>query len=143
MKSKRLNQVIHVLFVESSHVEKEAAGRSIAELVDDGMIVGLGTGTTVAHAIVHLGRRIADEGLSISGVPTSYQSMLLAIEHRVPLRPFTNTRSSISRWTALIKSIRALTSLKEVEVRTRARKSLRTQHGDSASRSMPQNSRRV
>ena len=72
-------------FVEPSHLEKEAAGKSIADLVDDGMIVGLGTGTTVAHAIVHLGRRIADEGLSISGVPTSYQSMLLAIEHRVPL----------------------------------------------------------
>jgi len=72
-------------FVEPSRVEKEVAGRSIADLVDDGMIVGLGTGTTVAHAIVHLGRRIADEGLSISGIPTSYQSMLLAIAHGVPL----------------------------------------------------------
>ena len=72
-------------FMEPPHVEKEAAGRSIADLVDDGMVVGLGTGTTVAHAIVHLGKRIASEGLSISGVPTSYQSMLLAIKHRVPL----------------------------------------------------------
>jgi hypothetical protein len=32
-----------------------------------------------------LGRRIVDEGLSIGGVPTSHQSMLLAVKHRVPL----------------------------------------------------------
>jgi ribose 5-phosphate isomerase A len=71
--------------MEPSYIAKEAAGRSIAELVEDGMVVGLGTGTTVAHAIAHLGRRIVDEGLSLSGVPTSHQSMLLAVKHRVPL----------------------------------------------------------
>ena len=71
--------------MEPSYIAKEAAGRSIAELVEDGMIVGLGTGTTVAHAIAHLGRRIVDEGLIIAGVPTSHQSMLLAVRHRVPL----------------------------------------------------------
>ncbi|MDD1721400.1 MAG: ribose-5-phosphate isomerase RpiA [Euryarchaeota archaeon] len=68
-----------------SRVEKEAAGRSIAELVDNGMVVGLGTGTTVAYAIAHLGQRIIDDGLSIGGVPTSYQSLLLAVEHHVPI----------------------------------------------------------
>ena len=71
--------------MEPSYIAKEAAGRSIAELVEDGMIVGLGTGTTVAHAIAHLGRRIVDERLIIAGVPTSHQSMLLAVKHRIPL----------------------------------------------------------
>ncbi|MDD1725935.1 MAG: ribose 5-phosphate isomerase A, partial [Euryarchaeota archaeon] len=71
--------------LEPSYIAKEAAGRSIAELVEDGMIVGLGTGTTVAHAIAHLGKRIVDERLIIAGVPTSHQSMLLAVKHRVPL----------------------------------------------------------
>jgi len=71
--------------VDASQVEKEAAGRSIADLVDDGMVVGLGTGTTAAQAIIHLGTRIAHEGLSVLGIPTSYQSMLLAVRHRVPL----------------------------------------------------------
>src|SRR5659263_678200 len=71
--------------MEPSHIAKEAAGRSIAEMVEDGMVVGLGTGTTAARAIAHLGRRIVDEGLSIAGVPTSHQSMLLAVKHRVPL----------------------------------------------------------
>jgi ribose 5-phosphate isomerase A len=71
--------------MEPSNVAKEAAGRSIAELVKDGMVVGLGTGTTAARAIAHLGERIVDEGLSIAGVPTSHQSMLLAVKHHVPL----------------------------------------------------------
>jgi len=74
--------------MEPSRIAKEAAGRSIAELVNDGMIIGLGTGTTVAHAIAYLGSRIADEGLSIAGVPTSHQSLLLAVKHRVPLTTF-------------------------------------------------------
>ncbi|MGZ4930976.1 MAG: ribose 5-phosphate isomerase A [Halobacteriota archaeon] len=71
--------------MDSLRAEKEAAGRSIAELVDNGMVVGLGTGTTVAYTLAHLGQRIIDEGLSFAGVPTSYQSLLLAIEHHVPI----------------------------------------------------------
>ncbi len=71
--------------MDSLRTEKEAAGRSIAERVDNGMVIGLGTGTTVAYTIAHLGQRIVDEGLSIRGVPTSYQSLLLAIEHGVPI----------------------------------------------------------
>lgn len=71
--------------MDSSRAEKEAAGRSIAELVDNGMVIGLGTGTTIAYTIAHLGQRIIDEGLSIGGVPTSYQSLLLAVEHHVPI----------------------------------------------------------
>ena len=71
--------------MKPSHAAKEAAGKSIAELVKDGMVVGLGTGTTVAHAIACLGRRIAEERLIITGIPTSHQSRLLAVEHGVPL----------------------------------------------------------
>ncbi len=71
--------------MDSSRAEKEAAGRSIAELVGNGMVIGLGTGTTVAYTIAHLGQRITEEGLAIGGVPTSYQSLLLAVEHGVPI----------------------------------------------------------
>ena len=49
------------------------------------MVVGLGTGTTAARAIAHLGQRIVDEELFIVGVPTSHQSMLLAVKHHIPL----------------------------------------------------------
>jgi ribose 5-phosphate isomerase A len=71
--------------MQPSRALKEAAGQSIAELVKDGMIVGLGTGTTVAYAIAYLGKRIVEEQLTIMGIPTSHQSRLLAVEHGVPL----------------------------------------------------------
>lgn len=71
--------------VDLSRQEKEAAGRSVAGLVEDGMVIGFGTGTTIAHAINHLGDRIKTEGISISGIPTSHQSMLLAIKNGIPM----------------------------------------------------------
>ena len=63
---------------------KRRAGEHAASMVDDGMVVGLGTGSTAAAAIRELGRRAA-EGLDIRGIPTSYQSRALAIESGVPL----------------------------------------------------------
>ena len=63
---------------------KRRAGESAAEAVDDGMVVGLGTGSTAAHAIRALGRRV-DAGLDISGIPTSFQSRELAREAGIPL----------------------------------------------------------
>lgn len=64
--------------------EKKLVGDSAAALVEDGMVVGLGTGSTTAFAIEALGRRV-DEGLDIKGIPTSYQSQMLAIEWGIPL----------------------------------------------------------
>lgn len=64
---------------------KVAAGRRAASLIEDGMIVGLGTGSTAAIAIAALGERIKDEGLSIVGTPTSYAAELLARQHGIPL----------------------------------------------------------
>jgi ribose 5-phosphate isomerase A len=67
-----------------SDEEKRRAGEAAAEAVDDGQVVGLGTGSTAAHAIRALGRAV-DSGLDIEGVPTSYQSRALAREVGVPL----------------------------------------------------------
>lgn len=64
--------------------EKRRAGERAAELVEDGTVVGLGTGSTAAHAIRTLGRRIED-GLEIRGIPTSYQSADLAREVGIEL----------------------------------------------------------
>ncbi|WP_262179802.1 ribose-5-phosphate isomerase RpiA [Haloarcula laminariae] len=67
-----------------SDAAKRAAGESAAEAVEDGMVVGLGTGSTAAHAVRALGRQV-DAGLDIVGVPTSFQSRELAREAGVPL----------------------------------------------------------
>ncbi|QLC33330.1 ribose-5-phosphate isomerase RpiA [Halarchaeum sp. CBA1220] len=67
-----------------SEEAKRNAGERAAEFVDDGDVVGLGTGSTAAHAIRALGRRV-DAGLDVEGVPTSFQSRELAREAGVPL----------------------------------------------------------
>jgi len=64
--------------------QKRRAGKSAADAVSDGAVVGLGTGSTTAYAIRELGRRV-DAGLDIEGVPTSYQSRQLAREVGIPL----------------------------------------------------------
>jgi ribose 5-phosphate isomerase A len=63
---------------------KRRAGESAAQAVEDGMVVGLGTGSTAAQAIRALGERV-DNGLDIVGIPTSYQSRERASEAEIPL----------------------------------------------------------
>jgi ribose 5-phosphate isomerase A len=63
---------------------KKAAGESAARLVKEGMVVGLGTGSTVAWTIRKLGETVK-EGLNVLGVPTSYQAEALAIESGIAL----------------------------------------------------------
>lgn len=64
---------------------RRAGKRTADEVVQDGMTVGLGTGSTTAWAIVRIGERIAEEGLDVRGVATSLQSHELAKETEVPL----------------------------------------------------------
>lgn len=63
---------------------KRQAGEAAAELVQDGMVVGLGTGSTVKYTIEALGRKVA-AGLRIVGIPTSIQSEQLARKVGIPL----------------------------------------------------------
>ena len=64
--------------------EKELAGRAAAELVVDGNIVGLGTGSTAYFAVVALGERV-QAGLKIIGIPTSVATEELASAVGIPL----------------------------------------------------------
>jgi ribose 5-phosphate isomerase A len=63
---------------------KAAAAESAAALVTDGMIVGLGSGTTAAMAVNALGRRVRD-GLHITGIPTSESTSAQARALGIPL----------------------------------------------------------
>ncbi|WP_410769319.1 ribose-5-phosphate isomerase RpiA [Fontibacillus sp. BL9] len=65
---------------------KQAAGYRAAELVRDGMIVGLGTGSTAYYAIEKIGQRVA-EGLQIRAIATSKASEELAEKYGIPLIP--------------------------------------------------------
>ena len=66
-------------------LEKQLAARHAVRLVQSGMRVGLGSGSTAAYAIQHLGERIRSEGLKVVGVPTSVSSRKLAEAAGVPL----------------------------------------------------------
>ena len=63
--------------------KRNAAERALA-YVEDGMVLGLGTGSTAAHVVRALGRRVR-EGLRMRGVPTSRATHALAVECGVPL----------------------------------------------------------
>ena len=63
---------------------KSAAGYQAADMVEDGMVIGLGTGSTVYYMIERLSSRVR-EGLKISGIPTSYQTAMRAREYGIPL----------------------------------------------------------
>jgi ribose 5-phosphate isomerase A len=67
--------------------EKQAAGEAAAGLVQDGMAVGLGTGSTATWMIAALGRRV-QTGLSIVGIPTSERSAAQARSLGIPLITF-------------------------------------------------------
>lgn len=64
--------------------EKRAAGEAAAELVEDGMTVGLGTGSTVAQLLPALARRKLD----IRCVATSPQTEKLALGLGLQVEPF-------------------------------------------------------
>jgi ribose 5-phosphate isomerase A len=57
---------------------KKAAGEKAVDYVRDGMILGLGTGSTVRYFIERLAARIKEERLEITAIPTSVASEKLA-----------------------------------------------------------------
>ncbi len=63
---------------------KQRAAAAAAELITDGMILGLGTGTTASYLVQILGERVR-QGMRIRGVPTSEVTRQLALAEGVPL----------------------------------------------------------
>jgi ribose 5-phosphate isomerase A len=68
---------------------KRAAAEAAARLVEDGMVLGLGTGSTAKYFLNALGRRVAEEGLRrITGIPTSDETASQARSLGIPLTSF-------------------------------------------------------
>jgi ribose 5-phosphate isomerase A len=64
---------------------KFAAAKRATSFVSSGMRVGLGTGSTAAWLVRCLGEMVRDEGLRITGVPTSSRTAQLAREVGIPI----------------------------------------------------------
>ncbi len=65
--------------------KEQAALRAVADEVRDGMVVGLGTGSTAAFVLKELARRVRDDGWRIQGVPTSEHTSAEARRVGIPL----------------------------------------------------------
>jgi ribose 5-phosphate isomerase A len=69
--------------LETEEMKRIAAQKAV-EFIEDGMIVGLGTGSTVKYALNYLGARV-QEGLSIKGIPTSNETRKIATTYHIPI----------------------------------------------------------
>jgi len=65
--------------------DKKRVALHAASLVNDGMVVGLGTGSTADYFIIELARRYREEGLNITVVASSIASQIKAQEQGLPL----------------------------------------------------------
>jgi ribose 5-phosphate isomerase A len=68
---------------DNVEAQKRKAACEAVKHVEDGFVVGLGSGSTAAFAIEALGEKVKREGLGVLAVPTSYQAFLLAAEHGI------------------------------------------------------------
>jgi len=66
---------------------KRAAAEEAVKQIKDGMIVGLGTGSTAKHAVDAIGARVA-QGMRVVGIPTSERTAEQARSLKIPLATF-------------------------------------------------------
>ncbi|BAQ24080.1 ribose-5-phosphate isomerase RpiA [Streptococcus troglodytae] len=65
---------------------KKIAGVRAAQYVENGMVVGLGTGSTAYYFVEEIGRRVQEENLQVTGVTTSSRTTAQAQALGIPLK---------------------------------------------------------
>lgn len=83
-------------FTDQDYAKQAAGARAAAELCQDGMRLGLGSGTTSHFFVRALALRVAD-GLQVVGVPTSASTRDLASDLGIPLASLRTACSSAPR----------------------------------------------
>lgn len=73
--------------MQNTEKAKELAAQRSLEFVEDGMVVGLGSGTTATHFIKLLGEQVK-RGLKIRGIASSKASEDLAVSLSIPIIDF-------------------------------------------------------
>ena len=63
---------------------KRNAAAEAVKHVKDGLFIGLGSGSTAAYALEEIGRKIKEERIHVTGVPTSYQAFTVALRNGIP-----------------------------------------------------------
>ncbi|DAZ98717.1 TPA: hypothetical protein N0F65_006749 [Lagenidium giganteum] len=65
--------------------KRTAARQAVDEYVQDGFVVGVGSGSTVVYAAERLGELAKEKNLNIKCIPTSFQSKQLIAQHKLTL----------------------------------------------------------
>lgn len=73
-----------IVIAEAMEKEKENAALAAVKLIENNMVVGLGTGSTAYYAINAIAEKVK-EGLQIKAIPTSEQTATLALSLGIPL----------------------------------------------------------
>lgn len=71
---------------------KKLVGEEVVKYIEDGMRIGLGSGSTMFYMVQKLGGRIREEGLNIVGIPTSNETAAWAKKFGIPLTDFSNVQ---------------------------------------------------
>jgi ribose 5-phosphate isomerase A len=84
---------------------KYVAARRAVEFVEDGMKLGLGTGSTAAWMVRCLGELIRKDGLRITGVPTSTRTAELARQVGIKVISLDEARRQVSQKTVWLPDL--------------------------------------
>lgn len=68
--------------------DKQIAAQEAVSRIKDGMVIGIGSGSTVNEMLRFLAKRIEAEGIRVSGIPSSLKTERLARELEIPLTTF-------------------------------------------------------
>jgi len=77
--------------IQGNSQRKRFVAEQAAQLIQNGMVAGMGTGSTVAFLIEALGRRVREEGLTFVAIPTSFQARIACARLGIPLRDMQDT----------------------------------------------------
>jgi ribose 5-phosphate isomerase A len=76
----------------SNKEKKEAVAKKIAALVRDGDVVGVGSGSTTYLALVEIGKRLQNEKLRLTAIPTSAELGITCANFGIPTASLTSAR---------------------------------------------------
>ena len=65
---------------EIEQAKRKAGYAAVDEYIQDGMVIGIGSGSTVVYAVNRLVERVKSENLKVVCIPTSFQSTQLIVE---------------------------------------------------------------
>lgn len=77
---------------EQKDLFKKAAGEKAVEYIKDGMIIGLGSGSTVYWTLKKLGE-LVEQGLNVKGIPSSLRTEGWAKDFNIPLTDFSEVQT--------------------------------------------------